>query len=60
VLVLTRKINEVVVIGTAIQVQVLEIRHGRVKLGFSGSRDVLIERQELRRRIAASKAVPHA
>lgn len=46
-LVLTRRENEKVVIGDNITVEVLEIRGGRVKLGFHAPGDVNIVRGEL-------------
>lgn len=51
-LVLTRKIGERICIGETVQVQVLEIHRGRVKLGFVGPPQVAIHRDELRQRKA--------
>ena len=48
-LVLSRKMNEEVVIGENIRVQVLEVRGGRVKLGFTAPPEVRICRDELHR-----------
>ena len=50
-LVLTRKIGERVVIGHNIEVTVLKIQGGRVKLGIRGPADVPIHRKELQARI---------
>ena len=50
-LVLSRKQGEGIVIGHDITVTVVEIRGGRVKLGFSGPSEVPIHREEVRRRI---------
>lgn len=50
-LILARKRDEVVKIGENIEVKVLEIRGGTVRLGFEAPKDVLILRSEL---------VPHA
>ena len=50
-LVLSRKSGEAVVIGRQIEVKVLEIRAGRVKLGFSGPADVPIHREEVHQAI---------
>ena len=47
-LVLSRKPGECVRIGELIEVKVLEVSGGRVKLGFSAPREVAIQRQELR------------
>jgi len=50
-LVLTRKTNECVVIGSTIQVCVLETHKDRVKLGFTGPPEVPIHREEVYERI---------
>jgi carbon storage regulator len=50
-LVLVRKVNEKVYIGPSIEVQVLEARGGKVKLGFIGPPEVAIHREEIFRRI---------
>jgi carbon storage regulator len=47
-LVLSRKSGECVRIGESIEVKVLEIDGGRVKLGFSAPPDVNIQREEIR------------
>jgi len=47
-LVLTRKARQGVWIGDNIHVTVLEIAHGRVKLGIEAPADVEIDREELR------------
>lgn len=46
-LVLTRKLNESIMIGDQIEVMVLEIREGHVKLGIKAPRDVSVHRQEV-------------
>jgi carbon storage regulator len=46
-LVLSRKSGESVLIGSAIEVKVLEICGGRVRLGFSAPPNVDIQRQEI-------------
>ncbi len=46
-LILTRRINESIMIGPAVEIQVLGIGHGRVKLGFCAPPELLIRRQEL-------------
>lgn len=52
-LVLSRKINEKILIGRTIMVQVLEAHGDRVKLGFVGPPEVAIHREEVLRRIGA-------
>jgi carbon storage regulator CsrA len=44
VLVLSRKVGEITHIGDTIEVVVLEVNGGRVKLGFSCPREVVIRR----------------
>jgi len=46
-LVLSRKTGECVRIGPSIEVKVLEISGGRVKLGFSAPPGVAIQRNEI-------------
>lgn len=45
-LVITRKINEAVVIEGGIRVVVTEITGGKVRLGFEAPREVRIDREE--------------
>ena len=47
-LVLSRKHGQCVRIGDSIEVKVLEIEGGRVKLGFSAPPEVNIQREEIR------------
>jgi carbon storage regulator len=47
-LILTRKLNEKILIGDGIVVTVLELRGGKVKLGFSAPEGVKILREELK------------
>jgi carbon storage regulator len=47
-LVLSRKTGESVTIGEDIEVRVLEISGGRVKLGFSAPAKMSIQRNEIR------------
>ena len=46
-LVLTRKCGEEIVIDGGIRIQVLESKGGRVRLGISAPRDVLVARSEV-------------
>lgn len=50
-LLLTRKQGESIRIADEIEVRVLEIRKGQVKLGIDGPRDVPVHRQEVYRKI---------
>ena len=47
-LVLSRKLNEEVIIGDNIRITVVAIRGNQVRLGFTAPPDVAIQRQELR------------
>jgi len=52
-LVLSRRVNEVVCIGDDIRVMVVEVRGDKVRLGIAAPRTVLVDREEvyeLRRR----------
>lgn len=52
-LVLTRKLNESIIINETIEVMVLEIRENHVKLGIKAPRDVTVHRQEVFEEIRA-------
>ena len=55
-LVLSRKLGEQVCIGSGIQVTVLAIQKGRVRLGLAAPREFTIRRQELCRAIGFTAA----
>ena len=46
-LVLTRKTNESIMIGDDIEVKVLDIREGHVKIGVTAPREVSVHRHEV-------------
>ena len=46
-LVLSRKINEVICIGDNIEVQVLQIKGGTVRLGITAPREISVVRSEI-------------
>ena len=52
-LVLSRKIGEGIQIGDGIEVAILSVRNGRVRLGLAAPQAVTIRRSELDRPIAA-------
>lgn len=52
-LVLTRKINESIMIGDNIEIMVLDVRENQVKIGIRAPRDVSIHRQEVYEEIKA-------
>lgn len=46
-LVLSRKINEKILIGNNITITVVEIAHGKIRLGIEAPRDVHVYREEI-------------
>ena len=46
-LVLSRKIGEVIMVGDNIRITVLEIRGDKVRLGFVAPEEVTVDRQEV-------------
>lgn len=46
-LVLTRKVNQSIIIGGDIEIVVLEVRGEQVRLGIKAPRDVAVHRQEI-------------
>lgn len=46
-LVLSRKVGETIVVGKNIELTILEIQGGEVRLGFNAPRDVIILRKEI-------------
>jgi carbon storage regulator len=46
-LVLSRKLGEVIVIGDSIRITVVEIRGGKVRLGVVAPDEVIVNRQEI-------------
>jgi carbon storage regulator len=52
VLTLTRSVGETIRIGDDIEIHVVEVRGGTVRLGFKAPREVTIHREEVYRQIA--------
>lgn len=52
-LVLSRKLNESVMIGDDVEVVVLDVKEGVVKLGIKAPREVSVHRQEIYAQIKA-------
>lgn len=59
-LVLSRKVGEVICIGDSIRVTVVEIGQGRVRLGIVAPRTVSVDRLEVRERSEREQKEPHA
>ena len=58
-LVLTRKLGEVIRVGDAVTVRVLEVRGNQVRLGVEAPADVRIYREEIYRAIREAGESPH-
>ena len=54
-LILTRKIDETIVINDVIRITVLATRGGQVKLAIDAPRDVTVNRLEIHERILAER-----
>lgn len=46
-LVLTRKVNEDIIIGSDVRISIVEIAPGRVKIGISAPKSVRVDRAEI-------------
>jgi carbon storage regulator len=60
VLTLTRSVGETIRIGDDIEVHVVEVRGGTVRLGFKAPREVAIHREEVYRQIAEANLLAAA
>jgi carbon storage regulator len=56
-LTLTRSVGESIRIGEDIEVYVVEVRGGTVRLGFKAPREVAIHREEVYKQIAEANAL---
>lgn len=56
-LILTRRVNETLIIGENISVTVLSVRGNQVRLGVEAPKTVGVHREEIHDRIQAEKAV---
>jgi len=56
-LTLTRSVGESIRIGEDIEVYVVEVRGGTVRLGFKAPREVAIHREEVYRQIAEANSL---
>ena len=50
-LILTRRVGETLTIGDNIEVTVLEVRGGQVRIGVNAPRDVVVNRKEILNRL---------
>lgn len=55
-LILTRRLNETVMIGDDTTVTVLGVKGGQVRLGINAPKDVAVHREEVFERIKAEQA----
>lgn len=58
-LILTRKVGEVIMIGEDIVVKVLGVRSSQVKIGIEAPRELPVHRHEIFERIKAEGAGPN-
>lgn len=54
-LILTRKIGEVLLVGDDVEITVLNIRGNQVKLGVNAPKEISVHRQEIYDKIKASE-----
>ena len=59
-LVLSRKQGEEIVVDDCVEITVLQVRGGKVRLGFSAPPQVAIHRREIYERIASTDRSPAA
>lgn len=55
-LVFTRKVNEAIIIGDGIEIRVLRVGDGSVRIGVTAPSDVKVHRQEIYQLISAANA----
>ncbi len=54
-LILTRKVGESIMIGDSVEVKVLGLRAGQIKLGIEAPKDLKVHREEIYERIRAEQ-----
>lgn len=54
-LILTRKTDESLLIGDDVEITVLSVRGGQVKLGIKAPKEISVHRQEIYQRIKETK-----
>lgn len=55
-LILTRKAGEKLLIGDDIEITILNVRGGQVKLGINAPKDVAVHREEIYRKIKSMES----
>lgn len=55
-LILTRRINEEVMIGNDIKIRILGVKGNQVRIGIAAPEDVSVHREEIYQRILAEKS----
>ncbi len=55
-LILTRKVGESIMIGDSVEVKILGLRAGQVKIGIEAPKDLKVHREEIYDRIRAEVA----
>ncbi len=58
VLILTRKVGESIMIGESVQVRILGLRAGQVKIGIDAPKDLQVHREEIYQRILTEQNDP--
>ncbi|MEP7731133.1 carbon storage regulator CsrA [Marinomonas primoryensis] len=54
-LILTRRINETINIDNNIQVKIISVKGGQVRIGVTAPKDVIVHREEIYKRIEDQK-----
>ncbi len=54
-LILTRKVGESIMIGDSVEVKILGLRAGQVKIGIEAPKDLKVHREEIYDRIRAEE-----
>ena len=54
-LILTRKVGESIMIGDSVEVKVLGVRAGQIKIGIEAPKELKVHREEIYERIRAEK-----
>jgi carbon storage regulator len=57
-LILTRRVNESIVVGDQVTVTVVAVKGNQVRLGVDAPRDIAVHREEIYDRLQAEKELP--